>query len=255
MKFPSAITLSALIGTTATSTNAWIFSPCKKKKTTKLLKPCLGKKAFLAGVGAATVATAAGVAVVGTVGTATAAAAINNQLNNNNNNNFNINGKVIYEPETGSLTGQVILITGASSGLGLESAKRLAAGGATVVLTSRTSMKGDEAVASVKKYLEEKNIEDKPEIYNLVLDLDDLENVKQFAESYKALNIGDITVLLNNAGCMAIPDRQLTKDGYERQFQSNHLGMYTLMEQRKELYTVRRISYQTFISPLSLSFS
>lgn len=226
MKFPSAVTLAALIGTTATSTNAWIFSPCKKKKTTKLVKTCLGKKAFLAGVGAATVATAAGVAVVGTVGTATAAAAINNQLNNNNN--FNINGKVVYEPEAGSLTGQVILITGASSGLGLESAKRLAAGGATVVLTSRTSTKGDEAVTSVKKYLEEKKIEDTPEIYNLVLDLDDLENVKQFAESYKALDIGDISVLLNNAGCMAIPDRQLTKDGYERQFQSNHLGHFVL---------------------------
>lgn len=116
------------------------------------------------------------------------------------------------------MSGQVVLITGASSGLGLESAKRLASGGATVVLTSRNAAKGEKAVESVKSYLSDKGIEDS-NIYNLVLDLDDLEDVKKFPESYKALGLGDISVLINNAGVMAIPDRQLTKDGYERTFQ------------------------------------
>ena len=200
MKISPAVTLLSLIG----SVDGLVFP---KKSKVKLL--C--RKGFLIG--------AAGAAVVGTATAAGAAVLVNNQLNNNSGG--------IFEPELNSLSGQVVLITGASTGLGLESAKRLAAGGATIVLTSRNASKGEKAVESVKNYLTGKGITES-KIYNLILDLDDLEDVKKFPESYKALGLGDISVLINNAGVMAIPDRQLTKDGYERTFQSNHLGHFVL---------------------------
>lgn len=100
--------------------------------------------------------------------------------------------------QTNALANQVVIVTGGSSGLGLETAKRLAAAGATVVLTSRTEAKGQEAVQKVKDYT--KGGGEASNVYSLVLDLDDLSNVKQFAESYRALNLGDISVLINNAG-------------------------------------------------------
>eukprot|EP00980_Cylindrotheca_fusiformis_P016292 scaffold4841_cov132-Cylindrotheca_fusiformis.AAC.5 len=170
----------------------------------------LCRKGFLVG--------AAGAAVVGTATAAGAAVAITNQASK----------KSVYEPAPGSLNDQVILITGASSGLGLESAKRLAAAGATIVMTARNPTKGEKAVESVKEYLRDKGVTNTPKIYSLVLDLDDLSNVKKFPQSFKALGLGDISVLINNAGVMAIPERQLTKDGYERTFQSNHLGHFVL---------------------------
>merc|ERR1711920_774060 len=66
--------------------------------------------------------------------------------------------------------------------------------------------------------------------YSLPLDLCDLENVKNFANEYKQSPVGDkkIDVLMNNAGVMAIPDYQRSKDGYEKTFQSNHLGHFAL---------------------------
>jgi NAD(P)-dependent dehydrogenase (short-subunit alcohol dehydrogenase family) len=182
----------------------WAFLPKSKAKQ-------LGRKAFLVG--------ATGGIVVGAAGAASAAVAINNQVNNRLSP---------YEPAPGSMDGKVVLITGGSSGLGLESAKRLGAAGATIVLTSRNLSKGEIAVGDVKKYQASKGMGDSSKVYNLVLDLDDLESVKSFPSAYKQLGLGSIDVLLNNAGVMAIPNLQLTKDGYERTFQSNHLGHFVL---------------------------
>eukprot|EP00579_Thalassiosira_antarctica_P024645 CAMPEP_0202011934 /NCGR_PEP_ID=MMETSP0905-20130828/21730_1 /ASSEMBLY_ACC=CAM_ASM_000554 /TAXON_ID=420261 /ORGANISM="Thalassiosira antarctica, Strain CCMP982" /LENGTH=418 /DNA_ID=CAMNT_0048570991 /DNA_START=9 /DNA_END=1262 /DNA_ORIENTATION=+ len=138
-----------------------------------------------------------------------------------------INKAEVYEPTPGSLNNQVVVVTGGTTGMGLETAKRLAAAGATIVLTSRTEAKGNTAVEAVTDYLIGKGMGDS-NVYNLLLDLDDLTNVKQFAASYNALQLGDISVLVNNAGVMAIPSRELTVDGYERTFQSNHLGHFVL---------------------------
>jgi NAD(P)-dependent dehydrogenase (short-subunit alcohol dehydrogenase family) len=204
MKLGSTICLLGLI----VNAQGWAFSP-KTEKT-------ISRKGFLVGL-------ATSAAVVGTVsaaGPAVAVNAVNNQAKNRPGP---------YEPAPGSMAGQVILVTGGSTGLGLESAKRLAAAGATIVLTSRTVSKGEKAVESVKEHLREKGIgDDNGKIYSLILDLDDLESVKSFPLSYKQLGLGSIDVLMNNAGVMAIPDRQLTKDGYERTFQSNHLGHFVL---------------------------
>lgn len=120
--------------------------------------------------------------------------------------------------------------------MGLETAKRLAAAGATVVLTSRTGAKGFKAVEKVSEYLAGKGV-DASKVYSLRLDLDDLSDVKQFAESFKALGLGNISVLVNNAGVMAIPSRELTVDGYERTFQSNHLGHFVLTAELFPLFS------------------
>ncbi|CAB9531776.1 Dehydrogenase/reductase SDR family member on chromosome X homolog [Seminavis robusta] len=136
-------------------------------------------------------------------------------------------GLDLVQPNT--LNGKVVVITGASTGLGLESAKALAKGGATVVLTARSEKKGATATDVVKQYLQAEGVQN-DKLYTVLLDLDDLANVKSFPARFeKALGEGTkIDVLMNNAGVMAIPDRQITKDGYERTFQSNHLGHFAL---------------------------
>ena len=138
-------------------------------------------------------------------------------------------GPAPFRPPPHSLDGQVMLITGGTAGLGLESAKRLAAGGATVVLTSRTVEKGQKAVEAVNDYLTQEGISNK-NVFAVPLDLDDLDSVRTFPKRLEQSRAGNfkIDVLMNNAGVMAIPERELTKDGFERTFQSNHLGHFLL---------------------------
>jgi len=135
----------------------------------------------------------------------------------------------VYKPMAGSLMGTTIVITGGSSGLGLESAKRLALAGATIVVTTRTDAKGEQAVEDVRSYIRENKLsgeyEDQTISYKL-LNLDDLQDVKEQTSNWN--DIPQIDVLLNNAGVMAPPKRELTVDGIERQMQSNHLGHFTL---------------------------
>lgn len=135
-----------------------------------------------------------------------------------------------FQPEPYSLLGKTIVITGATTGLGLESAKRLAAGGANVILTSRDHTKGRIAVGNVHSYMIETLASLK---YNnqvityKILDFDNLNDTKhQLIENWA--DVSEIDVLLNNAGIMALPERELTIDGFERQIQSNHLGHFVL---------------------------
>jgi NAD(P)-dependent dehydrogenase (short-subunit alcohol dehydrogenase family) len=231
---PPLVLLGLLLASSSTTIQAWAL---------KTKKACLGKAIYRRGflVGAATAV------VVGTATAAGAAVAVNQQIVNTNNNK-----QAPYEPIPNSLTDQVILITGGSTGLGLESAKRLAAAGATIVLTSRTLSKGETAVQSVQDYLTGKKGMPQGKIYNLVLDLDDLSSVKAFPGLFKTLSLGPIDVLLNNAGVMAIPDRQLTKDGYERTFQSNHLGHFVLTA---ELYPFLNRNKSTVINVSSEAYN
>lgn len=164
---------------------------------------------------------------------------------NNNKNNK------IYKVPSNSLDGKIIVITGGTAGLGLESAKRLASGGATIILTSRTSEKGETAVKNVKEYLQLaaaesssslNNDKNNNNVYSAVLDLDDLKSVESFPERLRktlttiattstttsSSNSNKVDVLMNNAGVMAVPNLEMTKDGYERTFQSNHLGHFVL---------------------------
>jgi NAD(P)-dependent dehydrogenase (short-subunit alcohol dehydrogenase family) len=163
----------------------------------------------------------------------------------------------IYQPLPGSLVGKMILITGGSTGLGLESAKRLAAAGATIVLTTRTLEKGEKAVANVQDYVIQKGVENS-NVYFLTLDLDDLETVKSFPQRYETrFGSQKIDVLMNNAGVAAIPHRATTKDGFERTFQSNHLGHFVLTagvfpmmnHEKCRIINVSSIAHLSLVSP------
>jgi NAD(P)-dependent dehydrogenase (short-subunit alcohol dehydrogenase family) len=110
------------------------------------------------------------------------------------------------------LGGRTVVVTGANSGIGRIAARALAGAGALVVLAVRDVAKGREAAATMPG-----DTEVRP------LDLTDLASVRAFAEGWS----GDLDVLVNNAGVMAVPEGR-TKDGFELQIGTNHLGPFAL---------------------------
>lgn len=118
------------------------------------------------------------------------------------------------------LHGQTALVTGASSGLGVETCKALLQAGAEVIMAVRDTKKG-EAVASQLRQ-ETKN----PAVHILELDLSSLASVRLAAEEALA-GWSKLHILINNAGVMATPF-SYTLDGFEMQFGTNHLGHYLL---------------------------
>ena len=132
----------------------------------------------------------------------------------------------LYTPAPNSLKGTTVLITGANTGLGLESAKRLAAGGAKIVVAARSKAKADAAVAEIVS-----SANDAGSAVGVELDLADLASVKSLPGRLDAAIGGGaaIDVLLNNAGVMAVPERQLTADGFEKTVGINHLGHFALV--------------------------
>ncbi|MEO1443503.1 MAG: SDR family NAD(P)-dependent oxidoreductase, partial [Chloroflexota bacterium] len=118
------------------------------------------------------------------------------------------------------LTGKVIIVTGANSGLGYESTAAFAAKGATVVMACRNMTKAENAHQEILKRVPAANLD--------VMQLDNasLESVRAFAQAFK-VKYDRLDVLLNNAGIMAIP-RQLTADGFESQIGVNHLAHFAL---------------------------
>ncbi|HEV2345010.1 MAG TPA: oxidoreductase [Actinocrinis sp.] len=117
-------------------------------------------------------------------------------------------------------TGRTFIVTGANSGLGFETARQLAAHGGRVVLTARSESKGADAVGRIKTANPGAIVE-----YRL-LDLADLDSVHRFAGSVQDDGIA-VDVLVNNAGVM-MPPRQLSPQGSESQFATNHLGHFAL---------------------------
>jgi len=117
------------------------------------------------------------------------------------------------------LTATVALITGASSGLGVETARALAAQGARLVLAVRDVAKGEEALAAAGV---------DPSVHDLrTLDLADLASVRTFADGVMA-DVGRLDLLVANAGVMATPEG-ITVDSFETQFGTNHLGHFLLV--------------------------
>jgi NAD(P)-dependent dehydrogenase (short-subunit alcohol dehydrogenase family) len=122
-----------------------------------------------------------------------------------------------------SQQGRLVLITGANSGIGWEAALELARHGAEIILPARTQAKADAAITRIRREVPAAVLH--PEI----LDLADLNSVRAFAARIVERFPGpSLDLLINNAGVMAIPTRELTVDGYERQFATNYLGPFAL---------------------------
>jgi NAD(P)-dependent dehydrogenase (short-subunit alcohol dehydrogenase family) len=107
---------------------------------------------------------------------------------------------------------RTVIVTGANSGIGLVTARVLAAGGAHVVLAVRDRARGEHAAATIEGPTEVRE-----------LDLADLESVRAFAAAWQ----GPVDILINNAGVANTSARQ-TIDGFELQLGTNHLGHFAL---------------------------
>jgi NAD(P)-dependent dehydrogenase (short-subunit alcohol dehydrogenase family) len=116
------------------------------------------------------------------------------------------------------LTGKRTLVTGAAGGIGVETARALAAAGAEVVIAARDTAAAqrvaDDIVASTGNTA----------VSVTQLDLMDRTSVDRLTEGFE----GPLHLLINNAGVMAVPERRLSPEGHEMQFATNHLGHFRL---------------------------
>ncbi|KAI8635146.1 hypothetical protein F5Y19DRAFT_1282 [Xylariaceae sp. FL1651] len=123
------------------------------------------------------------------------------------------------EREDGSLSDKVILITGCSSGLGIETARALKATGATLFLTARNLEKAKKALGDVLN--DEK-------VHLLRLDLESLASVRACAAEFLTKS-QTLNILITNAGVRLVPEGR-TLDGFEVHFGTNHLSHFLLFE-------------------------
>jgi NAD(P)-dependent dehydrogenase (short-subunit alcohol dehydrogenase family) len=122
-----------------------------------------------------------------------------------------------------SQRGRRVVITGANSGIGFQTALELARNGAEVILPARTKDKADGAIARILAEIPG------GKLISEILDLADQRSIRAFAARYIDRFPGQsIDLLINNAGVMAVPTRELTVDGWERQFATNYLGPFAL---------------------------
>ena len=119
------------------------------------------------------------------------------------------------------LTGKLAMVTGANSGIGFGLTARLAAAGAEVVLAVRNVAKGTDAMARIHRQTPAAKLS------LASLDLADLGTVAALGERLRAAG-RPIDILINNAGIMTPPQRDVTRDGFELQIGSNYLGHFAL---------------------------
>lgn len=130
-------------------------------------------------------------------------------------------------PVDRSMVGRIALVTGASSGIGLETARGLAAKGAQVVMLVRNRERGEAAIAEIRKTAPDAKLE-------LVLgDLYVMAEVRKAAAEIRQ-RFDRLHVLVNNAGLIHIR-RELTPDGFERTFALNHLAAFLLTYELRDL--------------------
>ena len=118
------------------------------------------------------------------------------------------------------LTGTKVFVTGGNSGLGLETARAMAAKGAHVILAARDQDKLDAAITAIKEAQKDAKLE------TIICDLASLASIKACGQE-AASRFEQIDLLINNAGVMACP-KMHTADGFEMQFGTNHLGHFAL---------------------------
>ena len=147
------------------------------------------------------------------------------------------------QAEIPSQLGRSAVVTGATGGLGYETALALAKAGAEVILTGRDDRKGQSAIEKISREVPGAKVKYES------LDLASLASIADFSQrmhSRKALEI-----LINNAGVMALPRRQTTADSFEMQFGTNYLGHFALTARLMPL--LRRASGPRVVSVCSLA--
>ncbi|MCU1480734.1 MAG: short-chain dehydrogenase/reductase [Subtercola sp.] len=141
------------------------------------------------------------------------------------------------------LSGKRAVVTGASDGMGVSLAARLAAAGATVILPVRNRRKGEAAVTAIRHETPDANVSLRE------LDLSSLDSVAALGAVLREEG-EPIHILINNAGVMTPPARQTTADGFELQFGTNHLGHFALVGQ---LMPLLRAGHARVTSQLSIA--
>jgi NAD(P)-dependent dehydrogenase (short-subunit alcohol dehydrogenase family) len=141
----------------------------------------------------------------------------------------------------GDLSGRRAVVTGASDGIGLGIAARLAAAGAEVVLPVRDPRKGAAALAAVRDRAPRADVSLRE------LDLSDLSSVGALGATLRDEG-RPVHLLVNNAGVMTPPERRTTADGFELQFGTNHLGHVALVAGLMPLLTAGRARITSQIS-------
>ena len=124
------------------------------------------------------------------------------------------------DPIGPTMTSRVVLITGATNGIGRATAEALAAAGATVVVHGRSREKAEAAARDVAEKTGHRGVE------AIVADFGELDQVRRMAAEFRARH-GRLHVLVNNAGLVAF-DRRATHDGFESHFAVNHLAPFLL---------------------------
>ncbi|WP_405774705.1 SDR family NAD(P)-dependent oxidoreductase [Streptomyces sp. NBC_00859] len=130
---------------------------------------------------------------------------------------FNAESTAMQVIDGVDLTGKRAIVTGASSGLGVETARALASAGAEVTLAVRDTAAGTRAQRDIAATTGSARLHLAP------LDLARPDSVQRFAEAWQ----GPLDILVNNAGVMAMPLTR-TAEGWEMQFATNHLGHFVL---------------------------
>ncbi|MFE0556281.1 SDR family oxidoreductase [Paenibacillus sp. NPDC058910] len=124
------------------------------------------------------------------------------------------------------MTGKIIIVTGANSGMGLATTVELAKGGGHVVMACRSQVRGE---AALRQALQESG---SSKIELMTLDLGSFDSIRVFASDFKA-KYDRLDVLVNNAGVVTLK-RELTQDGYEAMMGVNHLGHFLLTNELLE---------------------
>ena len=118
-------------------------------------------------------------------------------------------------------TGKTAVVTGANSGIGFHTALELIRAGARVVVAVRNEVKGRAAIRRLQAVVPD------ADLHLGLLDLADLGSGRRFAAQVLD-STGRLDLLVNSAGVMGVPQRLTTRDGFELQFGTNHLGHFAL---------------------------
>ena len=119
-----------------------------------------------------------------------------------------------------TMSGKVVMVTGATSGIGKATAQALAEKGATVVIVGRNPEKSSAVAKEISKR------SNNPAVEALIADMSELAEVRRISAQFKE-KYGRLDVLINNAGAM-YQERQVTSEGFELTFALNHLGSFLL---------------------------